>query len=145
MPNVNTGVRYHCGETLVERLKRESKVATKAYWPAKIVRTLFRLWKSPCNLLSALENPMRSAKNGINIAPIGRKDRYPIVVPLKLNGMWCAPSQSQRAARMGSEVFPVALPAVAQAIRDIKASGRRITKTLRKTCANETARTRCNI
>jgi hypothetical protein len=39
----------------------------------------------------------------------------------------------------------VMLPAVAHAIRDIKASGRRITKTLRKTCANETARTRCNI
>jgi len=43
MPNVNAGVRYHCGETLVERLKRESRVATTAYWPAKMVRTLFML------------------------------------------------------------------------------------------------------
>ena len=43
IPKVNIGVRYHCGETLVERLKRERRVATKVYWPAKIVRTLFIL------------------------------------------------------------------------------------------------------
>ena len=43
IPNVNMGVKYHCGDTLVERLKSERRVATKAYWPAKIERTLLML------------------------------------------------------------------------------------------------------
>ena len=61
------------------------------------------------------------------------------------NGMWWAPSQIHIATRIGSEVFPLLLPAVAQASREIKAVGRRKSATLRKACVNETQRTRWNI
>ena len=47
------------------------------------------------------------------------------------------------APRIGSEVLPLELPAVAQAISDINASGRSMAAALRMTCDNETERTRC--
>jgi hypothetical protein len=79
------------------------------------------------------------------MAPIGRYERYPGDAPVMKKGRWCAPSQSQMAALIGSEVLPVALPAVAQAIKEINPIGSSNSEVLRKTCANETARTRCNI
>jgi hypothetical protein len=46
--------------------------------------------------------------------------------PEILNGVRWAPSQSQSAARIGSDVLPEVLPAVAQANKVMKASGNKI-------------------
>ena len=61
---------------------------------------------------------------------------------LRAKGMLCAPNQTHSAARIGSDVFPVMLPAVAQAINDKNAIGSSTSATLRRTCDNETHRTR---
>ena len=61
---------------------------------------------------------------------------------LKSKGILCAPSHTHIAARIGSDVFPVMLPAVAQAISDKNAIGSSTSATLRRTCDNEIHRTR---
>ena len=88
-----------------------------------------------CSL--ARRNPLRIASQGKITAPSGRYERAPLEKPedsAKSNGIKCPPSQSQIAARIGSEVFPVALPAVDHAKSAIKLSGNKIKATLRSAC-----------
>jgi hypothetical protein len=78
-------------------------------------------------------------------APKGRYERWPAKPDGgsdKSNGIECAPIQIHNAARSGSPVFPVALPAVAQASRAMKDVGNKSQATLRKTWGNAAPSTR---
>jgi hypothetical protein len=92
--------------------------------------------------------PFRIAKTGKINAPKGRYERCPAKPDGgrdKSNGIECAPIQIHNAARSGSPVLPVALPAVAHAISAIKDVGSKSHATLRKTWGNAAPSTRVNI
>ena len=73
------------------------------------------------------EKPRLIAHIGINTASNGKKVSFPMG---KENGIRCAPKNSQAAVRIGSVVFPVVLPAAAQANSEIKAKGNIVNATL---------------
>jgi len=62
-----------------------------------------------------------------------------------LKGVKCAPSHNQTAARIGSEVVPYVLPAVAQANKVIKANGKSTIKIDLITCCSDTQNLRATI
>jgi hypothetical protein len=54
--------------------------------------------------------------------------------------MWCATKKNQIAARNGSAVLPVELPAVAQVIKETKAKGKMTSVILLTACCEATSR-----
>ena len=88
--------------------------------------------------------PLLVARYGRKIAPNGRKESAPVPLTecessreFTLNGIACAANQIQLDARIGSEVFPELLPAVAQANNAIKTEGKRSSATLLSACCSE--------
>jgi hypothetical protein len=84
-----------------------------------------------------LATPLLIAKNGKTAAPIGKYENELGIndgASANLNGTRCAPSQSQSAALIASVVFPLALPAVAQATSEIKLIGNKVKTMLRSAC-----------
>ena len=85
----------------------------------------------------ARRNPLRTANHGNIKAPIGKKVSAPVEkaeVRANLKGTKWLPSHIQIAARIGSDVFPLVLPAVDQANSAIKLSGNKVKATLRSAC-----------
>ena len=84
-----------------------------------------------------LATPLLIAKNGKTAAPIGKYESELGInegASANLKGTKWAPSQSHSAARMGSVVFPLALPAVAHATRAMKLIGKSVRTMLRSAC-----------